>query len=76
MNVASNEMKQMRHKEHDKNIFEEWKANDDLFKFHEDLKQKRFSYFLTIHTAFIALYGIVLKEVLIKDYTFLSLSLI
>jgi len=57
-------------------MFEEWKANNDLFKFHEDLKQKRFSYFLTIQTAFIALYGIVLKEVLIEDNTLLSLSLI
>ena len=28
--------------------FEEWKANNDLLKFHEDLKQKRFAHFLTV----------------------------
>jgi hypothetical protein len=33
-------------------LLEEWKANHDLFKFYEDLKQKRFAHFLTIQTAF------------------------
>ena len=29
-------------------LLEEWKANNDLLKFYEDLKQKRFAHFLTI----------------------------
>ena len=33
-------------------LFEEWRANNDLLKFYEDLKQKRFAHFLTIHTAY------------------------
>ena len=36
-------------------LLEEWKANNDLLKFYEDLKQKRFAHFLTIQTAFLAL---------------------
>lgn len=44
----------------------EWKENNDLFKFHEDLKGKRFSYFLTIQTALIALLSI-LTRFLYKD---------
>jgi hypothetical protein len=45
-------------------LLEEWKANNDLFKFHEDLKQKRFAYFLTIQTAFLAIFGLFAKETL------------
>ena len=29
-------------------LFEEWKANNDLLKFQEDLKQRRFAHFLTV----------------------------
>ena len=58
------------------NNLEEWKANNDLFKWHEDLKQKRFSYFLTIQTAFIALYGLVLKEQVSKPSVLLSVFLL
>jgi len=36
-------------------LHEEWKANNDLLKFYEDLKQKRFAHFLTIQTAFLVL---------------------
>jgi len=43
-------------------LLEEWKANNDLLKFHEDLKQKRFSYFLTIQTAFLAVFGLIAKD--------------
>lgn len=56
--------------------FEEWKANNDLYKWHEDLKQKRFSYFLTIQTAFVALYGLVLKELLVEESILLSVFLL
>lgn len=45
-------------------LLEEWKANNDLFKFHEDLKQKRLAYFLTIQTAFLALFGLLGRETL------------
>jgi hypothetical protein len=45
-------------------LLEEWKANNDLFKFHEDLKQKRFAHFLTIQTAFLAIFGLLGKETL------------
>ncbi|MBI3119820.1 MAG: hypothetical protein HYZ00_14090, partial [Candidatus Hydrogenedentes bacterium] len=45
-------------------LLEEWKANNDLAKFHEDLKQKRFAYFLTIQTAFLAIFGLLARETL------------
>jgi hypothetical protein len=45
-------------------LFEEWKANNELLKFHEDLKQKRFAHFLTIQTAFLAFYALLAKDVL------------
>jgi len=41
---------------------EEWKANLDLLKFYETLKQHRFSHFLTIQTAFLAIFGLLAKE--------------
>ncbi len=43
-------------------LLEEWKANNELLKFYEDLKQKRFAYFLTIQTAFLAVFGLVAKD--------------
>jgi hypothetical protein len=43
-------------------LLEEWKANLDLFKFYEQLKQQRFSHFLTIQTAFIATVALLAKE--------------
>ena len=46
-------------------LFEEWKANNDLLKFHEDLKQKRFAHFLTIQTAFLAFFALLAKDVLV-----------
>ena len=45
-------------------LLEEWKANNELLKFHEDLKQKRFAHFLTIQTAFLAFYGLLAKDAL------------
>jgi hypothetical protein len=45
-------------------LLEEWKANNDLLKFYEDLKQKRFSHFLTIQTAFLAFFGVLAKDAL------------
>ncbi len=45
-------------------LLEEWKANNDLLKFYEDLKQKRFSHFLTIQTAFLAFFGLLAKDAL------------
>lgn len=45
-------------------LLEEWKANNDLFKFHEDLKQKRFAHFLTIQTVFLGFFGLLAKDTL------------
>ena len=45
-------------------LLEEWKANSELLKFYEDLKQKRFAHFLTIQTAFLAFYALLAKDVL------------
>ena len=43
-------------------LLEEWKANQDLLKFYESLKQQRFSHFLTIQTAFLATFALLAKE--------------
>jgi hypothetical protein len=43
-------------------LLEEWKANLDLLKFYETLKQQRFAHFLTIQTAFLAVFGLVAKD--------------
>jgi hypothetical protein len=45
-------------------LLEEWKANNDLLKFYEDLKQKRFAHFLTIQTAFLAFFALLAREAL------------
>jgi hypothetical protein len=45
-------------------MLEEWKANNDLLKFYEDLKQKRFAHFLTIQTAFLAFFALLAKDAL------------
>jgi hypothetical protein len=45
-------------------LLEEWKANNDLLKFYEDLKQKRFAHFLTIQTAFLAFFALLAKDAL------------
>ena len=45
-------------------MLEEWKATNDLLKFYEDLKQKRFAHFLTIQTAFLAFFGLLAKDAL------------
>ena len=43
-------------------LLEEWKANLDLLKFYETLKQQRFAHFLTIQTAFLAIFALLAKE--------------
>src|SRR3954463_2106564 len=43
-------------------LFEEWKVNLDLLKFYETLKQQRFAHFLTIQTAFLAIFALLAKE--------------
>lgn len=43
-------------------FIEEWKANNELFKWHEDLKQKRFTHFLTLQTALLAICGVLIKD--------------
>ena len=45
-------------------LLEEWKANNDLLKFYEDLKQKRFAHFLTIQAAFLAFFALLAKDAL------------
>ena len=54
-------------------LFEEWKANNDLLKFYEDLKQKRFAHFLTIQTAFLAFFALLAKDAM-GTLTMVSLS--
>lgn len=46
-------------------LLEEWKANNDLLKFYEDLKQKRLAHFLTIQTAFLAFFALLAKDALV-----------
>jgi hypothetical protein len=46
----------------DVRLLEEWKVNLDLLKFYETLKQQRFAHFLTIQTAFLAVFGLVAKD--------------
>ena len=43
-------------------LLEEWRANLELLKFYETLKQQRFAHFLTIQTAFLAIFGLLGKE--------------
>ena len=54
-------------------LLEEWKANNDLLKFYEDLKQKRFAHFLTIQTAFLAFFALLAKDAL-ANFSLLSLT--
>jgi hypothetical protein len=54
-------------------LLEEWKASNDLLKFYEDLKQKRFAHFLTIQTAFLAFFALVAKEA-IAAFSMVSLT--
>jgi len=46
----------------DARLLEEWRANLDLLKFYETLKQQRFAHFLAIQTAFLAIFGLLAKE--------------
>jgi hypothetical protein len=46
-------------------LLEEWKANNELLKFYEDLKQKRFAHFLTIQTAFLAFFALLARDALV-----------
>src|SRR5205809_7482442 len=46
----------------DTRLLEEWKANLDLLKFYETLKQQRFSHFLAIQTAFLAIFALIARE--------------
>jgi hypothetical protein len=46
-------------------MLEEWKANNELLKFYEDLKQKRFAHFLTIQAAFLAFFALLSKDALV-----------
>ena len=54
-------------------LLEEWKANNDLLKFYEDLKQKRFAHFLTIQTAFLAFFALLAKDAL-ATFSMLSMT--
>ena len=59
--------------ENETRLLEEWKANNDLLKFYEDLKQKRFAHFLTIQTAFLAFFALLAKDAL-ADWSMVSLT--
>lgn len=54
-------------------LLEEWKANNELLKFYEDLKQKRFAHFLTIQTAFLAFFALLAKDALVS-FSMVSLT--
>ena len=54
-------------------LLEEWKATNDLLKFYEDLKQKRFAHFLTIQTAFLAFFALLARDAL-SIFSMLSLT--
>ena len=56
-------------------LLEEWKANNDLLKFYEDLKQKRFAHFLTIQAAFLAFFALLAKDAL-GTYSMVSLTVL
>lgn len=43
-------------------LLEVWKVNNELRKFYEDLKQKRFAHCLTIQTAFLAFFALLAKD--------------
>lgn len=45
-------------------LLEVWKVNNDLRKFYEDLRQKRFAHCLTIQTAFLAFFALLAKDAL------------
>ena len=47
-------------------LLEEWKSNNELLKFYEDLKQKRFAHFLTIQTAFLAFFALLARDALVN----------
>jgi hypothetical protein len=40
----------------------EWQANVDLHKYHDDLKQKRFTHLLAVQTAIIAVFGLLVSN--------------
>ncbi len=46
----------------EESLLEEWKANNELFKFHEELKQKRFAQFLTVQAVFIGFFGLIARD--------------
>lgn len=48
--------------QHFRRILEEWKVNVDLHKFHDNLGQQRFRHFLAIQTAFLAIFGLLIRE--------------
>lgn len=50
-------------------LLEEWKAGNDLLKFYEDLKQKRFAHFLTIQTAFLAFFALLARDAIARGAT-------
>lgn len=54
-------------------LLEEWKATNDLLKFYEDLKQKRFAHLLTIQTAFLAFFALLAKDAL-TNFSMVSLT--
>ena len=57
----------------EKRILEEWKINVDLQKFHDQLKQQRFTHFLAIQTAFFGIYALLIRESYVQCELGLSL---
>jgi len=50
------------HSVHCQRIMDEWKANIDLQKFHDNVKHQRISHFLSIQVALLAVGGLLIKE--------------
>lgn len=51
-----------RHAIHCQRVIDEWKANIDLQKFHDNVKHQRISHFLSIQVALLAVGGLLIKE--------------
>lgn len=43
-------------------LHDEWRATSELLRFYEDLKQKRFAYFMSVQAAFLAIFGLLVKD--------------
>lgn len=57
-------------------ILDEWRANIDLYKFHDGLKHQRITHIITIQTALFALCGFLIRETAGSGLPFLPLFVV